>query len=131
MHAVELDVTCQDSADTAVDRIFAERGRLDMVVHNAGHMVLGAAEAFTVEQFADLYDVNVLGAQRVNRAAPCRSCVSRTRDCWCGSAAQAPAAAAPRSWPRTSPPSRPRPRRLLPDRTGQSAHRRKLPVTPH
>ncbi|MFE9601420.1 SDR family oxidoreductase [Streptomyces hokutonensis] len=69
VHAVELDVTSQDSADAAVDRILAERGRLDVVVHNAGHMVLGAAEAFTTEQFADLYDVNVLGTQRVNRAA--------------------------------------------------------------
>ncbi|WP_371243554.1 SDR family NAD(P)-dependent oxidoreductase [Streptomyces pimonensis] len=69
VHTVELDVTSQDSADAAVDRIFAERGRLDAVVHNAGHMVLGAAEAFTAEQFADLYDVNVLHTQRVNRAA--------------------------------------------------------------
>lgn len=69
VQAVELDVTSQDSADAAVDRIFAERARLDVVVHNAGHMVLGAAEAFTAEQFADLYDVNVLGTQRVNRAA--------------------------------------------------------------
>jgi NAD(P)-dependent dehydrogenase (short-subunit alcohol dehydrogenase family) len=69
VRAVELDVTSQDSADAAVDRILAERGRLDVVVHNAGHMVLGAAEAFTTEQFADLYDVNVLGTQRVNRAA--------------------------------------------------------------
>lgn len=69
VHAVELDVTSQDSADAAVDRVFAERGQLDVVVHNAGHMVLGAAEAFTTEQFADLYDVNVLGTQRVNRAA--------------------------------------------------------------
>ncbi|MBO8203197.1 SDR family oxidoreductase [Streptomyces smyrnaeus] len=69
VHAVELDVTSQDSVDAAVDRVFAERGRLDVVVHNAGHMVLGAAEAFTAEQFADLYDVNVLGTQRVNRAA--------------------------------------------------------------
>ncbi|MEU9095284.1 SDR family NAD(P)-dependent oxidoreductase [Streptomyces sp. NPDC048428] len=69
VHAVELNVTSQDSADAAVDRILAERGRLDAVVHNAGHMVLGAAEAFTAEQFADLYDVNVLGTQRVNRAA--------------------------------------------------------------
>ncbi|MEV0848929.1 SDR family NAD(P)-dependent oxidoreductase [Streptomyces sp. NPDC049954] len=53
VHAVELDVTSQDSDDTAVDRILAERSRLDVVVHNAGHMVLGAAEAFTPEQFAD------------------------------------------------------------------------------
>jgi len=31
--------------------------------------VFGPAEAFTPEQFAQLYDVNVLGTQRVNRAA--------------------------------------------------------------
>src|SRR6267378_1389124 len=35
----------------------------------AGHMVFGPAEAFTPEQLAELYDVNVLSTQRVNRAA--------------------------------------------------------------
>ncbi|MBT0770307.1 SDR family NAD(P)-dependent oxidoreductase [Kineosporia sp. J2-2] len=39
-----------------------------MLIHNAGHMVVGPAEAFTPEQFAELYDVNVLFTQRVNRA---------------------------------------------------------------
>ena len=39
-----------------------------MVIHNAGHMVFGPAEAFTPEQFAQLYDTNVLSTQRVNRA---------------------------------------------------------------
>ena len=39
------------------------------MVHNAGHMVYGPAEAFTPEQLAELYDVNVLSTQRVNRAA--------------------------------------------------------------
>src|SRR5262249_34913666 len=34
----------------------------------AGHMAFGPAEAFTAEQFAHLYDINVLGAQRVNRS---------------------------------------------------------------
>lgn len=66
---LELDVASQDSADTAIAQILAEQGRLDVVVHNAGHMAFGPAEAFTPEQFAQLYDVNVLGAQRVNRAA--------------------------------------------------------------
>ena len=66
---LELDVTSQDSADSAIARILAEQGRLDVVVHNAGHMAFGPAEAFTPEQFAQLYDVNVLGTQRVNRAA--------------------------------------------------------------
>ncbi len=39
------------------------------MIHNAGHMVFGPAEAFTPQQLAELYDVNVLSTQRVNRAA--------------------------------------------------------------
>jgi NAD(P)-dependent dehydrogenase (short-subunit alcohol dehydrogenase family) len=40
-----------------------------VIIHNAGHMSFGPAEAFTPEQFAQLYDINVLSTQRVNRAA--------------------------------------------------------------
>ncbi|WP_431049091.1 SDR family NAD(P)-dependent oxidoreductase [Roseateles sp. L2-2] len=69
LHALELDVQSQDSSDAAVARIVAEQGRLDVVMHNAGHMAFGPAEAFLPEQYAQLYDVNVIGAQRVNRAA--------------------------------------------------------------
>jgi NAD(P)-dependent dehydrogenase (short-subunit alcohol dehydrogenase family) len=69
LRTVELDVQSQESADRAVERVIADAGRIDVVIHNAGHMVFGPAEAFTAEQFAHLYDVNVLGAQRVNRAA--------------------------------------------------------------
>ncbi|MBN0049105.1 SDR family NAD(P)-dependent oxidoreductase [Streptomyces actuosus] len=69
LQAVELDVTSQESADAAVAHVLAAHGRLDVVVHNAGHLATGPAEAFTPEQLAQLYDVNVLGAQRVNRAA--------------------------------------------------------------
>ncbi|WP_433041581.1 SDR family oxidoreductase [Dactylosporangium sp. CS-033363] len=66
--AVELDVQDQASADAAVEHVMAERGRIDVVVHNAGHMVLGPLEAFTPEQLAEQYDVNVVSTQRVNRA---------------------------------------------------------------
>lgn len=69
LRAIELDVGVQASADAAIAQIVAEQGRLDVVMHNAGHMSFGPAEAFTPEQLAELYDVNVLSTQRVNRAA--------------------------------------------------------------
>ncbi len=69
LRTVELDVASQESANAAIAHLLAETGRLDVVVHNAGHMVFGPTEAFTPEQLAELYDVNVLSAQRVNRAA--------------------------------------------------------------
>jgi len=69
LRVVELDVTSEASAEAAVKTIVDRDGRLDVLVHNAGHMVFGPAEAFTAEQYAQLYDVNVLGTQRMNRAA--------------------------------------------------------------
>ncbi len=69
LHAVQMDVVSQDSVDGAIVHIVAEQGRIDVVVHNAGHMVFGPSEAFTVEQFMQQFDVNVMSTQRVNRAA--------------------------------------------------------------
>lgn len=69
VRGIEMDVQDQASVDAAIAEVVAEQGRLDVVVHNAGHMVLGPAEAFTPEQVAELYDVNVVSTQRVNRAA--------------------------------------------------------------
>ena len=69
LRAVELDVTTTTSVEAGIAKVIADNGRLDVVVHNAGHMSFGPAEAFTPEQFAELYDVNVLSTQRVNRAA--------------------------------------------------------------
>jgi NAD(P)-dependent dehydrogenase (short-subunit alcohol dehydrogenase family) len=68
LRTIEIDVQKQATIDAAIAQIVAEHGRLDVVVHNAGHMVWGPLEAFTPEQLAELYDVNVLGTQRLNRA---------------------------------------------------------------
>ena len=69
LHPIELDVLSQESTDEALKTIVYENGRIDIVIHNAGHMVFGPAEAFTAEQLAQLYDTNVLITQHVNRAA--------------------------------------------------------------
>ncbi len=69
LRPIELDVSSEQSCNAAIERIVAREGRLDVVVHNAGHMVFGPLEAFTPEQLAELYDVNVVSTQRANRAA--------------------------------------------------------------
>jgi len=68
LQAIELDVQNEESIAKAVDAIIGEHGRIDVLVQNAGHMVYGPTEAFSVEQLAQQYDVNVLGTHRVNRA---------------------------------------------------------------
>jgi NAD(P)-dependent dehydrogenase (short-subunit alcohol dehydrogenase family) len=68
LRTIELDVLSDESVNAAIQKIIADNGRLDVVIHNAGHMVFGPAEAFTPEQLAELYDLNVLSTQRVNRA---------------------------------------------------------------
>ena len=69
LRTVELDVQNDRSVKDAVENVVVQTGAIDVLIHNAGHMVVGPTEAFTPEQCAAMYDVNVLGTQRLNRAA--------------------------------------------------------------
>ena len=69
LRTVEIDVVDDTSVSSGIATIHSEAGRLDVIIHNAGHMSFGPAEAFTTKQMADLYDVNVLSTQRMMRAA--------------------------------------------------------------
>jgi NAD(P)-dependent dehydrogenase (short-subunit alcohol dehydrogenase family) len=65
---LDLDVTRDESVGRAVDAALADAGQIDVVINNAGYAGLGITEAYTIEQFKQMYDVNVFGVQRVNRA---------------------------------------------------------------
>lgn len=68
LHVVELDVTSQESANQAIQTVLEEQGHIDVVLHNAGHLVVGYVEAFQAEEIDRLFQTNVLGVTRVNRA---------------------------------------------------------------
>lgn len=90
LRAIELDVQSEPSIASALATILGQHDRLDVLIHNAGHMVWGPSEAFTPEQLAQLYDVNVLGTQRVNRAVlPHMRKVQRGLLVWIGSSSTA------------------------------------------
>lgn len=68
VHIVELDVTDDASVAGAIEQALALTGELDVVVHNAGLGALGLMETFTVEQIRAVFEVNLFGSHRINRA---------------------------------------------------------------
>lgn len=67
-YVVQIDVTDDASTERGVQEAAAKAGPIDVLVNNAGLGALGLAEAFTPEDFKRVFDVNVFGVQRMNRA---------------------------------------------------------------
>jgi NAD(P)-dependent dehydrogenase (short-subunit alcohol dehydrogenase family) len=68
LHTLDMDVTLDDSVRQAVEQALGRAGRIDVVINNAGIAALGVTEAYTIEQFQQVFDVNLFGVARVNRA---------------------------------------------------------------
>jgi len=66
---VEIDVTSDESVENGVKEAIEKLGGLDVVINNAGVGVSGMQEHFTIADWQKLFDVNVYGVQRINRAA--------------------------------------------------------------
>jgi NAD(P)-dependent dehydrogenase (short-subunit alcohol dehydrogenase family) len=65
---VELDVTNDDSVTKGVESAIQQLGGLDVLMNNAGIGSAGMIEFFTTADFQKMYEVNVFGVQRMNRA---------------------------------------------------------------
>ncbi|MDL5047673.1 SDR family oxidoreductase [Oscillatoria amoena NRMC-F 0135] len=65
---IELDVTNDQSVTNGVNKAIADLGGLDVLLNNAGVGTLGMQEFFTTSDYQRLFDVNVFGIQRMNRA---------------------------------------------------------------
>ncbi|MBN8870957.1 MAG: SDR family NAD(P)-dependent oxidoreductase [Solirubrobacterales bacterium] len=67
--AVEADVTDQRQAIAAVERAAGDFGRLDIVVNNAGVMLLGPIHGAPTEEWDRMIDVNLKGLLYTTHAA--------------------------------------------------------------
>ncbi len=67
--AIESDITDQAQAIEAIDRTVDELGRLDIVVNNAGQMLLGPIEGAPTEEWDRMIDLNLKGLINTTHAA--------------------------------------------------------------
>jgi 2-keto-3-deoxy-L-fuconate dehydrogenase len=65
----QADVTDQDALNSVMNSIAGPHGRIDVLVNNAGKSFVGDVETGSIEEWKDLWDVNVLGYVRSTRAA--------------------------------------------------------------
>lgn len=68
LEIVDLDVTDENSTDRAVRQVYERAGRIDVLINNAGIWGPGILEAFTLEQWQEVFAVNLFGSVRAARA---------------------------------------------------------------
>jgi NAD(P)-dependent dehydrogenase (short-subunit alcohol dehydrogenase family) len=65
VEVLPLDVCLDESVRTCVDAVVRRDGRLDIVVNNAGYMLLGAIEEATLDEAKAQFETNLFGTVRM------------------------------------------------------------------
>ena len=68
LQTIQLDVNNEQSVIDGVNRISEEKGRIDVVVNNAGYALMGALEETSMDEIKALFETNFFGAVRVMQA---------------------------------------------------------------
>jgi NAD(P)-dependent dehydrogenase (short-subunit alcohol dehydrogenase family) len=68
LQVIQLDVSDDKSVLDAINRIAKEKGRIDVVVNNAGYALVGPLEQTSMEEIKAQFETNFFGAVRVMQA---------------------------------------------------------------
>jgi NAD(P)-dependent dehydrogenase (short-subunit alcohol dehydrogenase family) len=71
LKVIELDVDNEESAENAINTIIQEKGRVDVLVNNAGWGIWGTGEDVSVEEFKEQFETNFFSVVRmIQKVAP-------------------------------------------------------------
>jgi NAD(P)-dependent dehydrogenase (short-subunit alcohol dehydrogenase family) len=68
LEVIQLDVNNDNSVTDAINRIANEKGRIDVVINNAGYDLMGALEETSIEEIKAQFETNFFGAVRMMQA---------------------------------------------------------------
>jgi len=68
LQVVQLDVNDDMSVKEAIDKIESEQRRIDVLVNNAGYVLLGPVEQLSIDEFKEQFETNFFGVIRVIQA---------------------------------------------------------------
>src|SRR6476661_348646 len=68
LEVIQLDVNNDKSVTDAINRIANEKGRIDVVINNAGYDLMGALEETSIDEIKAQFETNFFGAVRVMEA---------------------------------------------------------------
>jgi NAD(P)-dependent dehydrogenase (short-subunit alcohol dehydrogenase family) len=68
LEIIQLDVTDDKSVKEAIDKIANEQGTINVLVNNAGYLLLGPLEELSIEEFKEQFETNFFGVIRVTQA---------------------------------------------------------------
>ena len=67
VHAFAMDVTDDASMVAGIDRIIRERGRIDVLINNAGYGSFGAVKDVPIDEARRQFEVNLFGLARLTQ----------------------------------------------------------------